>query len=390
MSNRVFILFISFLLLSCQHKKAEYAFYYWKNQDNVYLQDDDDSLASKLGVQHFYIKYLEVGWSEPLKIPAPVVSGDDYSSYVYGIPMGATQKYTPVIFITNRTFERIDSVWCNDSLAMKLKRKINEITNNIETPIINELAYQHMDSIRYALQKQNKDIDYSSVDIAMQSFKDSIQKTRTVPFDEIQIDCDWTVSTRDKYFIFLRSLKKQFPDKIISATIRLYPYKYPDKMGVPPVDKGMLMCYNLGEVDNPETKNSIFDVNELKQYLHAKRYKLPLDIALPIFGWYIWFRDNKVKGLIYPSELSGNVIAQNADSIALHRFQINKDFAVGNNYLREGDVLRQEFPDKDELIKGAKLLRRKFPDVERIAFFDWDNNRVKDYETTIEKIYSMF
>ncbi|ANI88485.1 hypothetical protein A9P82_03735 [Arachidicoccus ginsenosidimutans] len=367
------------LLLSCKHKKAEYSFYYWKNTNNYsdyFTNKKEDSLIVKLGVQHFYIKFMDVDWSEHLKIPVPANS-NNYESAIF-TPLTVTQTYTPVIFITNRTFERIDSVWCNDSLAVKLKRKINETSSEIENAIAENKMYRYRDSVGYS-----PNFDYDA-------FRDSVRKTRPVPYNEIQIDCDWTASTRDKYFAFLRSLKKQFPDKIISVTIRLYPYKYPDKIGVPPVDKGMLMCYNLGAINNPETKNSIFDLHELKAYLNAKHYKLPLDIALPIFGWYVWFRDNQVKGLIYQSQLNENIIRHNFDSIVPHRFQMNKDFVIDNNYLREGDILREEFPDKEELITAATLLHNKFPNAQHITFFDWDYKRVKEYENTIQKIYTVF
>ena len=69
-------------------------------------------------------------------------------------------------------------------------------------------------------------------------------KTDSIDYNEIQIDCDWTEKTRDNYFSFLRKLKGT-SNKSISCTLRLYPYKYRDQLGIPPVDRAVLMCYNL-------------------------------------------------------------------------------------------------------------------------------------------------
>ncbi|HMC85958.1 MAG TPA: hypothetical protein VKI61_10545 [Chitinophagaceae bacterium] len=82
--------------------------------------------------------------------------------------------------------------WC-DSLAHKIRNKIIYFTNRLEqvNPGVN-----------------NK-------------------------IDEIQIDCDRTNQNHEKYFQFLKIFKQLYPDKIISATIRLYPYKYFDKTGIP-------------------------------------------------------------------------------------------------------------------------------------------------------------
>ena len=63
---------------------------------------------------------------------------------------------------------------------------------------------------------------------------------------EIQIDCDWTASTQEAYFEFLHYLKEKAKDKQIqlSATIRLHQLS----MTPPPVDRGILMMYNTGDV----------------------------------------------------------------------------------------------------------------------------------------------
>ncbi len=362
---RYLILLLSMYLLACHNpQKAEHSFYYWKTTFEE-GNEGDTMLINSLGIQHFYIRYLDVDWSENLNMPVPVGQlGNIY--YQVARPYIST-NYTPVIFITNRTFQQISDAWC-DTLAIRLKEKTDQITGELEKTMED-----------YATWSGN----YSQSD----SLRNVIRQQRKNRVNEIQIDCDWTAKTRDKYFLFLRRLKQQIPDKKISATIRLYPYKYHQQTGVPPVDKGLLMCYNLSDIKNTATRNSVFDVDELKKYLTIKDYPLPLDIALPVFGWQAWFRGNSFKGILY---FQNNALENNTavfKKTSGNTVQVLQDYVLSNNYLRQGDVLRNEFPDEEELTKAADLLRDEFPKAGRIAFYYWNTQNVNRYEKTIRKIY---
>src|SRR5690606_4129114 len=42
-------------------------------------------------------------------------------------------------------------------------------------------------------------------------------------FDELQIDCDWTASTRDAYFTLLEAIRTQISDTVrLTSTLRLH------------------------------------------------------------------------------------------------------------------------------------------------------------------------
>src|SRR3954466_1404652 len=49
---------------------------------------------------------------------------------------------------------------------------------------------------------------------------------------ELQLDCDWTDSTREGFFAFLRALKTE-AHVPLSSTIRLHQVKYRERTGVP-------------------------------------------------------------------------------------------------------------------------------------------------------------
>ena len=93
---------------------------------------------------------------------------------------------------------------------------------------------------------------------------------------EIQFDCDWTASTRSNYFLLLEKFNALWKDSGIpvSATIRLHQVKFMSRTGVPPVKKGLLMCYNMGNLKNPATGNSIIETAELE-----KLYRNPLRLS---------------------------------------------------------------------------------------------------------------
>ena len=82
---------------------------------------------------------------------------------------------------------------------------------------------------------------------------------------EIQIDCDWTASTQKAYFDFLEKLRVKAKAKQIklSATIRLHQLS----MTPPPVDRGILMMYNTGDVKQLSCHKPILDMKDVAPYL---------------------------------------------------------------------------------------------------------------------------
>ena len=116
-----------------------------------------------------------------------------------------------------------------------------------------------------------------------------------IVIDEVQFDCDWTSSTRNDYYMFLKeernALKKYFEkDIMLSSTIRLHQLAQTP----PDVDRGVLMCYNTGNFKEFTTHNSILDIEDIKPYLkYLKSYELPLTLALPTYSWYVEFDENR-------------------------------------------------------------------------------------------------
>lgn len=118
---------------------------------------------------------------------------------------------------------------------------------------------------------------------------------------EIQIDCDWTKTTRKTYYAFLERLARRAGEKNIriSATIRLHQLSQP----VPPVERGVLMMYNTGDVRKYGGTNPILDMKDAGPYMrYLSDYELPLATAYPVFSWRVLFRDKHFIGILHTDD----------------------------------------------------------------------------------------
>ena len=210
------------------------------------------------------------------------------------------------------------------------------------------------------------------------------------PLKEIQIDCDWTAGIQEAYFYFLEAIKGKFEGVQLSATVRLYQFKYPDISGVPPVDKGLLMYYNMGNLTDYETDNSILDNTIGKSYLTKKEYPLPLDVALPNFSWSLHFRSRKFEGIrpeFTLTELKNNPLFISDKE---NRFIFTKDTVMYGIYYRFGDELRYEACSEDELLDAAALLNERLPaEDRRILIYHLQHKTVKDDEK-LDAVFGVF
>lgn len=120
--------------------------------------------------------------------------------------------------------------------------------------------------------------------------------------NEIQLDCDWTSTTKDSYSKLCKVVKDLLSTKGIklSITVRLHQLQETP----PPAHKGVLMLYNTGELKNSKTENSILHIDNVKPYIKHKRYDIPLEYAYPVFGWGVKFKDDKFVSIV-PYEDNG-------------------------------------------------------------------------------------
>lgn len=188
-----------------------------------------------------------------------------------------------------------------------------------------------------------------------------MSETNLVPMPkEIQIDCDWTQSTQQRYFEFLSHLHELTDAKgmTLSATIRLHQLALP----VPPVDRGVLMVYNTGDVTRLDVSKPILDPKDIAPYIKwLPDYQLPLTEALPLFSWKVLFRGGKYVGIMHSAD----------------------EYPV-----IEGDsiVLRQ--PCMDDIMQAKRMVECRDDIAREIILFDMNNNNITRFtDNEYEEIY---
>lgn len=308
-----------------KERQVQRSFYFWKS---VYKPTAFELQAARdLSVKKLYIKFFDISWDDAKQKASPV-------AHINFPVQPRFSEIVPVCFITNQTIEKTEAAHI-DSLA----ERILFLTRDI-------IAVNQLQGIK-----------------------------------ELQIDCDWTGSTRDKYFQLLKTIKAGMGKWVLSATIRLHQLKFSTRIGVPPVDRGLLMCYNMGNLTNPKTENSILDSRELKKYIsHVEGYRLPLDYALPIFDWYAWFRNDKFRGLVRSASLSQPFKNRKMES----------DTTINGYHFKKGDWLRYE--NSREIKYCAELLEKQISSTNfSVVLFHLDEQGLRKYSLhELEDIFGSF
>lgn len=375
----LFIIISPCIFLACENgsqarlEKERHSFCYWDRNFAV-----DTSLWNKVGAEHLYVRYFDVDWDDVSGDAKPIASIQGGTSYGYGnVNDTLTECFTPSVFITNRVFEKASKQKL-DSLSFRIIERIDQLTENFAySAFYRRKAYNYWDS------KKNSD-----------SAKAVINKEFQNKYTEILIDCDWTEKTKENFFYFLNRIKKDASNKNISATLRLWQYKSKDIAGVPPVDRCLLMCYNMQTANDYNIKNSIATTDELKKYISGDKYPINLDIALPIFNWAVLFRNEEFMGVIGNvdiNEYKNNILEY--EDIGNNKYRLLEEKIIGNFFARKGDVIRIENISKEDLVEMADYLKANVTvdQYSRISFFSWNKTYINNYGIDeIKNIYTAF
>ena len=162
-------------------------------------------------------------------------------------------------------------------------------------------------------------------------------------------------------------------------------------MGVPPVDKATLMCYNLINPFENENKNSILDTKELSSYLkNTKKYPKHLDVALPVFSVMQVYQNNQLAGMLNPNKEELVNVLQKIKPLW---YEVIKDTELENIYLRKGDKVKLEEVSKPTITETIDLLQKyiSFDDTTTVTLFHLDEDNLKKYKNeTIGSFYTDF
>lgn len=284
-----------------KHYPVHPAFYYWKT--SFELNPVQADLLKDAASGTLYLRFFDVVWNEEKQTAFP-------NAVLNLKQKTAGLEICPVIYMTNQTFEHTKAD-DTDSLAFK----VNKLTTDLA-------------------------------------------KKYQISFDQVQIDCDWTQGTRNSYFAFLKAFKK-YSAKQLQATIRLHQVKYPERTGVPPVDKGVLMFYNMGKLSpGLNARNSIYNKQDAGSYVsHAENYPLPLDVALPFFSWSLQIRAGKIIQIYGKISSKQLAVTSNFEKLTPPNvYRSRASFYLEGIYVKEGDLFKLEEIKKSDLLQAAAQL----------------------------------
>lgn len=310
------------------------AFYYW--QTTFRLSDAEVRYLDSLHCETLYVKFLDVGRSPETGDLRPFARLDLADTTGIG-----GRNIVPTVFLTNEVFKNIAAEKM-DWLAKQTAASLGRIARSCPAGSVGPLY---------------------------------------------QFDCDWTPTTQVAFFGFLRQIRAYLPPgSQLSATIRLHQYKFPQQTGVPPVERGMLMLYNTGQLDDPAEENSIFQPAAARRYLVGapRRYPLPLDVALPIFSWALVFRDDAFWKIIPSPHATAWADTSRFEPTGPQRFRIRRGTFVGGHYLRPDDRIRVEAIAPPLLYEAARLAgQADLADDATVAFFHLDAAAVLQYPASV-------
>lgn len=324
--------FLLLLFLGCvgceKSPKHSYTFYYWKTNFNLTKQEKE--ALKKSDSPYLYMRFFDVDRVNGKLQPLASISSQK--------KLTITKEIVPVVYITNRCLL------------------------NITTEELSLLA----NGIHQLIQKKNAQIGNGDI-------------------REIQIDCDWTSSTREDYFTFLNILQ-DISGKEITCTLRLHQVRDRAKTGVPPVNKVYLMCYSTSSPLENSDENSILHIPTLKNYLgNLDSYPITnVAIALPIYSWGI-VKNHLGKHQLINALNTDDLKNANFKNLNANEVLVQKDGFYFGFYLNKGFSIKVESITDEQLNETIKFLNSKLINFD-IVYYHLDERFLTQHKFKNHKL----
>jgi hypothetical protein len=244
------------------------AIYFWKT--TFELNEWEKKFLSEHNIQKLYLRMFDVDVEDDIRNDRRIVVPIATTKFKEIPPIGI--EVVPTVFITLDALKQMGSM---EELAQLIIKRVLAMSSYNELGVIKEL----------------------------------------------QIDCDWTQSTEEKYNDLCRHMRSILEQKNIglSSTIRLHQVGGAVSSDV---QSYVLMLYNAVSIANTNTNNSILSYEDIHPYLMRKKNikafenlleakQIAFNLALPTFAWGVVFKDGKFDRLVrnysqdFPDSLIG-------------------------------------------------------------------------------------
>lgn len=225
------------------------------------------------------------------------------------------------------------------------------------------------------------DLNESGITVLVENIYGTLRQMTSdlnIEFSEIQIDCDWTSTTKDNFFYFLEKLR-DVSQKKISSTLRLHQVKFKESTGIPPVDKVYVMAYATSNPIENQEKNSILDLDLLKDYTqNINDYPLDFDIALPLYSWAIvsnHFDKKKLINGIAEEDLSAEDFEKTGNT-----YVAKNNVFLGGLYINKGFTVKIEGISPELLAEAKSYFEQKLDKPFHLVYYHLDRRFTNRFE----------
>lgn len=229
---------------------------------------------------------------------------------------------------------------------------------------------------------------------------EEMSRAHSLNVAELQLDCDWTPSTKDSFFKLCRETRRLISADentdgtegqetwSLSSTIRLHQLSGE----APPVDSGVLMLYNTGDFSDPDTRNSILSFEDVEPYLkYLPDYSLKLDAAYPDYSWELLFRAPSFEfgGLLRHSATTGDNAQHVAATGRNNSYRALERFLCGTTEIGRGDIVRVEKSEYSEIIAVKSAVDKALGNSDRCnIIYHLDSKNLNNFSSDeIDRIF---
>ncbi len=325
------------LFSACTPYVVRPAFYYW--DDHWELPDLTRQYLDTLGSDRIYVRFFDVEWDAQRNRALPIRSIHLAPTFPAGLEL------VPVVYLSEHIL-----------------------------PEIRPEARQQLAAL---------------------IFERVIRIADSLPFHSVQLDCNWSVATKDAYFGLLEHLQQQLHAVGADLTVSVYPHHIVgrDSLGVPPTQQAMFMLYEIADMDRISQDNTLCSTDQLRAaVVAAENYPLVLDLVLPIFSWGLVVRNQETVALMRHLHLSELEDRDRFEVVNAYFYRVLENTYLDGVFLYKNDLIRVESVNPDQLKKTLKplspYLRR---DQLEVGFYHYDLNTLSQYAVgEIEALLELF
>ena len=129
------------------------------------------------------------------------------------------------------------------------------------------------------------------------------------------------------------------------------------------------MFYNMGNIEDDKSVNSIYDENIAAQYVdNINAYPLALDAAIACYSWGLLYDNHQLLRLFYPlyqDEISDSLFSK----VVNNTYKANGNFYFEGQFFVSGNILKIETMTPELSLRAAEISQGGNPDYQPLILW---------------------